>query len=194
MNFSTDAKQSCLYIGDNSNMTIYILNRDTLQELGRLGRSGRETGEFHWLHQVSVDSHGNIYTAEVDTGKRIQKFMRYGGDGCSGTGRTTVGGVLPSRREEGRGMRADGEQRDKARAFSSLIPHPSALISEPQSSSSEHAHRDLGRRGQQPLQLIIDFAERHRHPVHFERGAVLADVAAPHLDAARFSTCSWARP
>ena len=55
MSFSTDAKQSCLYVGDNSNMTIYVLNRDTLQELGRLGRSGRGAGEFHWLHQVSVD-------------------------------------------------------------------------------------------------------------------------------------------
>ena len=40
MNFSTDAKQSCLYIGDNSNMTIYILNRETLQELGRLAGAG----------------------------------------------------------------------------------------------------------------------------------------------------------
>ena len=37
MNFSTDAKQTCLYVGDNSNMTIYMLKRDTLQELGRLG-------------------------------------------------------------------------------------------------------------------------------------------------------------
>jgi len=94
MNFSTDPKQTCLYIGDNSNMTIYILNRDNLQELGRLGRSGRDAGDFHWLHQVSVDTHGNIYTAEVDTGKRIQKFIRYGEAGCSGTGRSTVGGVL----------------------------------------------------------------------------------------------------
>jgi DNA-binding beta-propeller fold protein YncE len=94
MNFSTDAKQSCLYVGDNSNMTIYVLKRDTLEELGRLGRSGREAGEFHWLHQVSLDSRGNIYTAEVDTGKRLQKFVRYGEEGCSGTGRTTVGGVL----------------------------------------------------------------------------------------------------
>ena len=75
-------------------MTIYVLKRDTLEELGRLGRSGREAGEFHWLHQVSLDSRGNIYTAEVDTGKRLQKFVRYGEDGCSGTGRTTVGGVL----------------------------------------------------------------------------------------------------
>ena len=78
MNFSTDKAQSCLYVGDNANMTIYILNRSNLQELGRLGRSGRMAGEFHWLHQVSVDSKGNIYTAEVDTGKRIQKFLRYG--------------------------------------------------------------------------------------------------------------------
>jgi hypothetical protein len=51
-------------------------------------------GEFHWLHQVSLDSKGDIYTAEVDTGKRIQKFIRYGAAGCSGTGSATVGGAL----------------------------------------------------------------------------------------------------
>jgi DNA-binding beta-propeller fold protein YncE len=94
ISFSTDKTQSCLYVGDNSNMTIYILNRSNLEELGRLGRSGRMLGEFHWLHQVSVDSKGNIYTAEVDTGKRIQKFLRYGSEGCSGTGSSTVGGVV----------------------------------------------------------------------------------------------------
>jgi DNA-binding beta-propeller fold protein YncE len=94
MNFSKDAAQSCLYVGDNTNMTIYLLNRSNLQELGRLGRSGRMSGEFHWLHQVSLDSKGDIYTAEVDTGKRIQKFIRYGAAGCSGTGSATVGGVL----------------------------------------------------------------------------------------------------
>jgi hypothetical protein len=75
-------------------MTVYILNRSNSQELGRLGRSGRMSGEFHWLHQVSVDSKGNIYTAEVDTGKRIQRFLRYGSDMCGGTGSSTVGGVL----------------------------------------------------------------------------------------------------
>src|SRR5215468_2191617 len=97
MNFSTDKAQSCLYIGDNANMTIYILNRSNLQELGRLGRSGRGAGEFHYLHQVSVDSKGNIYTGEVDTAKRIQKFVRYGATGCSGTGSSTVGGALAAK-------------------------------------------------------------------------------------------------
>jgi DNA-binding beta-propeller fold protein YncE len=95
MNFSTDAQQSCLYVGDNSNQTIYVLKRDTLEELGRLGRSGREAGEFHWLHQIGIDSRGNIYTGEVDSGKRLQRFIRYGADGCSGTGRTAVGEPLP---------------------------------------------------------------------------------------------------
>ena len=92
VNFSTDKAQSCLYVGDNSNMTIYILDRRTLQELGRLGRNGRMAGDFHWLHQVATDSLGNIYTAEVDTGKRIQKFVRSGRLGCSGPGNMKVGG------------------------------------------------------------------------------------------------------
>ena len=92
MNFSRDKAQSCLYIGDNTNQTIYVVNRSNLQELGRLGRSGRMAGEFHWLHQVGLDSKGDIYTAEVDTGKRIQKFTRYGAVGCSGTGSAIIGG------------------------------------------------------------------------------------------------------
>ncbi|MBV8817345.1 MAG: hypothetical protein JO022_03245, partial [Acidobacteriaceae bacterium] len=94
MSFSPDKAQSCLYVADNANMTVYVLNRANLQELGRLGRAGRSAGEFHYLHQVGVDSKGNVYTAEVDTAKRIQKFLRYGAAGCSGTGASPVGGVL----------------------------------------------------------------------------------------------------
>jgi len=93
MNFSGDRGQSCLYVGDNSNQTVYILDRETLQELGRLGSAGRNAGQFHWLHQVSLDDYGDIYTAEVDSGKRIQKFVHYGASGCSGSGFSTVGGA-----------------------------------------------------------------------------------------------------
>src|SRR3569833_173917 len=91
MTFSTDKAQSCLYVGDNTNQTIYILNSKDLSELGRLGTGGRMAGQFHWLHQVRPDSHGNIYTADVDTGKRIQKFLRYGPVGCTGTDAAKVG-------------------------------------------------------------------------------------------------------
>ena len=46
MNFSTDKAQSCLYVGDNTNQTIYILNRSNLQELGRLGQCRPNGGRF----------------------------------------------------------------------------------------------------------------------------------------------------
>jgi hypothetical protein len=42
--------------------------------LSTFGRNGRMAGQFHWVHNLAVDSKGNIYTAEVDTGKRAQKF------------------------------------------------------------------------------------------------------------------------
>jgi DNA-binding beta-propeller fold protein YncE len=89
--FSTDPDQSCLYVGDLANGTLYIINRENLTELDRIGRPGRQVGEFHWLHTLTVDSQGNIYTGEVSSGKRVQKFQRYGVEGCSGSGRSEVG-------------------------------------------------------------------------------------------------------
>jgi hypothetical protein len=43
------------------------------------------------LHALAVDAHGDIYTGEVDTGQRVQKFLRYGSERCSGTGSAEVG-------------------------------------------------------------------------------------------------------
>jgi hypothetical protein len=74
------------------------MSREKLEQLGRLGRGGRMAGDFHWLHQVSLDSQGNIYTGEVDTGKRVQKFVRYGVNGCSGAGTATIGGEAAERK------------------------------------------------------------------------------------------------
>ena len=39
------------------------------------GRPGHQPKQFHWLHGIAVDSHGNVFTAEVDTGRRLQKFV-----------------------------------------------------------------------------------------------------------------------
>ena len=38
-------------------------------------RSGSEVGQFHWVHVAKFDSKGNLYTGEVDTGKRLQKWV-----------------------------------------------------------------------------------------------------------------------
>jgi len=88
---STDPGQTCLYVGDLANGTFYIVNRANAHELDRIGRSGRQVGEFHWLHALAVDSAGNVYTGEVDSGQRIQKFNRYGASGCSGEGSAEIG-------------------------------------------------------------------------------------------------------
>ena len=56
-----------------------LTTREEKEEiLGRFGRNGRYAGQFHWVHNLAVDSKGNIYTAEVDTGKRAQKFVPKG--------------------------------------------------------------------------------------------------------------------
>jgi len=91
INFSTDAKQSCMYIADLTNDTIYIVNRQNLTELGRVGTGGRQAGQFHWPHVVTADGEGNLYTGEVDGAGRVQKFLRYGPTACSGTGSAEVG-------------------------------------------------------------------------------------------------------
>ncbi len=88
---STDPDQSCLYVGDLANGTFYVINRENLHELDRIGRAGRQIGEFHWIHALAVDSDGNVYTGEVDTGQRIQKFSRYGESSCSGNGNVEIG-------------------------------------------------------------------------------------------------------
>lgn len=88
---SSDPQQSCLYVSDLANGTLYIVNRENLTELDRIGRSGRQAGEFHWLHTLTVDSHGSIYTGEVQTGPRVQKFLRYGSQSCNGMGSSEIG-------------------------------------------------------------------------------------------------------
>lgn len=50
--------------------------RETGQILGAFGRSGRHAGDFHWVHNIAMDTDGNVYTAEVDNAKRAQKFRK----------------------------------------------------------------------------------------------------------------------
>jgi hypothetical protein len=44
--------------------------------LTQWGRHGRQPGQFKWVHNIAIDSKGNICTAEVGFGRRVQKFSR----------------------------------------------------------------------------------------------------------------------
>jgi len=72
---SHDGSQTWLYTADGENNHVWSLVRDTGQIVGKFGRNGRQAGQLHWVHNLAVDSKGNIYTAEVDSGKRAQKFV-----------------------------------------------------------------------------------------------------------------------
>ena len=66
--------QKKLYDADGENQRVWIFDRETDNVIASFGQGGRNAGYFHWVHNLAVDSKGNIYTAEVDTGKRAQKF------------------------------------------------------------------------------------------------------------------------
>jgi len=74
--FSPDREQRLLYMIDGMNGEVRIVDRVSKQVLGRFGRPGRQAGEFTALHNIAVDRQGNLYTAEVQTGQRVQKFRR----------------------------------------------------------------------------------------------------------------------
>ncbi len=72
--FSPDSKQTYMYIADGMNMKVWILERSTMRTIGSFGHGGRNAGQFGWIHNLAMDSKGNLYTSEVRPGKRIQKF------------------------------------------------------------------------------------------------------------------------
>ena len=44
------------------------------------GQGRVQPGQFDWLHYMDFDSQGNMYTGEVQTGHRVQKFVRLNGN------------------------------------------------------------------------------------------------------------------
>jgi DNA-binding beta-propeller fold protein YncE len=76
VDLSPDAGQTFIHAADGENNVVWNLLRESGRVLGSFGRNGRSAGQFHWIHNVAVDSKGNVYTTEVDTGKRAQRFVR----------------------------------------------------------------------------------------------------------------------
>ena len=76
---SEDGDQRWLFVPDGTNNVVWILDRSSLQVVDYFGRLGKNAGQFYRLHNLAIDSRGNLYTTEVNVGQRLQKFDRVGG-------------------------------------------------------------------------------------------------------------------
>src|SRR5437667_151785 len=72
---SHDAPQTWLYTADGENNHVWTLLRESARVLAKFGQNGRQAGQFPSVHNRAVQSRGHIYTTEVGSGKRVQKFL-----------------------------------------------------------------------------------------------------------------------
>ena len=74
LDLSRDPNQRLMYLINQNNAQIEIIERETGKILVNFGRGvGHFPGYFDQPHGIAVDSKGNVYVAE-NRGKRIQKF------------------------------------------------------------------------------------------------------------------------
>jgi DNA-binding beta-propeller fold protein YncE len=73
---SEDPQQKFLFMVDGANGRMQVLSRDSGAVLSTVGGPGRMAGQFRWVHNIAIDSKGNVYTTEVGYGRRVQKFRR----------------------------------------------------------------------------------------------------------------------
>lgn len=71
IDFSPD--QSLIFVINQNNAQIEIIDRESGTITGNFGRSGSFPGQFNQPHGIAVDSQGNIYIAE-NRGRRVHKF------------------------------------------------------------------------------------------------------------------------
>jgi hypothetical protein len=72
--FSRDPEQKFLYVMNGRNEQVHILDHASGKILSSFGRPGHQIGQFIHGHAIAFDSKGNLYVAETDWGRRVQKF------------------------------------------------------------------------------------------------------------------------
>jgi hypothetical protein len=73
--FSPDRKQQFLYVVDSGPMRVVIYDRATMTQIGAIGMRSAKPGDFDIVHHMAADSKGNLYTAEIVTNRRAQRFV-----------------------------------------------------------------------------------------------------------------------
>jgi sugar lactone lactonase YvrE len=77
IDFSPDPQQRLIFVINQNNSDIEIIERQTGKKLGSFGRAGSFAGELNQPHGIAVDSKGNVYIAE-NRGRRVHKFKPVG--------------------------------------------------------------------------------------------------------------------
>jgi hypothetical protein len=72
--FSPDPEQRFLYNADFGNARMVVLDRKTLEPLYQFGMRSTKPGDFTFPHLIAVDTKHNLYVAEVQAGRRAQRF------------------------------------------------------------------------------------------------------------------------
>jgi DNA-binding beta-propeller fold protein YncE len=80
LGFSPDREQKFLIVADGGDEQVKILDRLTGEILDGFGGPGHQAGAFTHCHTLAVDSKGNIFVAETDWGRRVQKFRMISGE------------------------------------------------------------------------------------------------------------------
>jgi DNA-binding beta-propeller fold protein YncE len=73
LDFSHDPAQQFIYLINQNNAQVEIIDRQSGKILSSFGRPGTFPGEFNQPHGIAVDSKNNVYIAE-NRGRRIHKF------------------------------------------------------------------------------------------------------------------------
>jgi hypothetical protein len=74
LTFSNDAFQTFMFETDGGTEIVHIMDRAAGSILAGFGTPGLQYGQFTFLHSITKDSKGDLYTGETINGRRIQKF------------------------------------------------------------------------------------------------------------------------
>ena len=88
---SSDRDQRFIYVAQYGVSHVGVIDRKTLTMLYQFGERSEAAGNFRGPHELSVDSKGNLFVAEVEPGNRVQKFV------FKGLSATPPANALPAR-------------------------------------------------------------------------------------------------
>jgi DNA-binding beta-propeller fold protein YncE len=77
LGFSADRAQEFIFVVNEDNEQVDVLDHASGKILLTFGRAGHQIGELTFAHTLAVDSKGNVYVGEAggeEAGNRVQKF------------------------------------------------------------------------------------------------------------------------